>query len=107
MWSSCRWSARSLKIKVEEINFRGNPNSTSPPHINPPSERKRVLIVEDHTGSRIALAGLLERRGYEVVSAASRTAPLQCAAAGHFDLLISDIGLPDGNGCRGRKIPAL
>jgi CheY-like chemotaxis protein len=42
---------------------------------------------------------LLEKRGLEVVCAASCGAALAALKDKHFDLLISDIDLPDGNGC--------
>ncbi|SKA82657.1 PAS domain S-box-containing protein [Prosthecobacter debontii] len=57
-----------------------------------------VLLVEDHEATRTALAHLLKRRKYEVHSAASVEEALQLADQYRFDLIISDIGLPDGNG---------
>jgi PAS domain S-box-containing protein len=59
----------------------------------------RILLVEDHTPTRLALANLLIRRLCEVVTAGDATAARVLASGGEFDLLISDIGLPDGNGC--------
>lgn len=59
---------------------------------------RRVLVVEDHAGSRIALTALLRGRGYEVTSASCHAEAVECAAAAPFDLLISDIGLPDRDG---------
>jgi DNA-binding NtrC family response regulator len=41
---------------------------------------------------------VLRRRRYEVVSAGSLAEARCAAAAGPVDILISDIGLPDGNG---------
>ena len=41
---------------------------------------------------------LLRRRGYDVQSADSLHSALQIAAGEDFDVLISDIGLPDGTG---------
>ena len=58
----------------------------------------RILLVEDHKPTRDALAHLLTRRRHEVVSADSLAAARAAAGKGAFDLLISDIGLPDGNG---------
>ncbi len=58
----------------------------------------RILLVEDHAATRAALEHLLVRRRYEVRSAASATEARELARAGEFDLLISDIGLPDGTG---------
>ena len=44
------------------------------------------------------MARLLQRRGYEVHTAESVETALQEAEAFPFDVLVSDICLPDGNG---------
>jgi signal transduction histidine kinase/ActR/RegA family two-component response regulator len=72
--------------------------------LTPPAEpetahRPRILLVEDHTPTRLALANLLIRRQCEVVTAGDMAAARMLVGDGQFDLLISDIGLPDGNGC--------
>lgn len=59
----------------------------------------RILFVEDHHDTAVTLARLLERRGYAVRVAGSVAAALEAAASEPFDLLICDIGLPDGSGC--------
>ncbi len=58
----------------------------------------RILLVEDHEDTNRSLTKLLRRRGYEVEAAMSVRAALDLAASGHFDVLVSDIGLPDGSG---------
>jgi len=58
----------------------------------------RILLVEDHEPTRSALAGLLISRRHKVAMAVSMREALAMAANHHFDLAISDIGLPDGNG---------
>lgn len=58
----------------------------------------RILLVEDHEPTRTTLAALLARRRYDVVAAASVAEARTLAAERNFDLLITDIGLPDGNG---------
>ena len=60
--------------------------------------RYHLLVVEDHQPTREVLERLLRKQGHVVDSASSVEAALALAAAGHFDLVISDIGLPDGNG---------
>ena len=61
-------------------------------------EIRRVLLVEDHAdtlaATREALAGL----SCHVVAATSVEEALQAAQAAPFDLVISDLGLPDGSG---------
>ncbi len=60
--------------------------------------RPRVLLVEDHEPSRIALARLLTTRKAEVTTAGSAEDALKKAATQTFDLVISDIGLPGESG---------
>ena len=57
---------------------------------------------------------LLTRLGYKVLAAESMTAALLIADREEFDILLSDIGLPDGSGhellrrlLEKRKVPAL
>lgn len=64
-----------------------------------PSRGIRILLVEDHEPTRSSLTHLLLRRHFKVTSAASLSEARSLAEKGKFNLLISDIGLPDGNGC--------
>jgi PAS domain S-box-containing protein len=57
-----------------------------------------VLIVEDHSDTRVTLERLLARRGHKVTVAATGTAALNAASVARFDLVISDLGLPDMTG---------
>jgi signal transduction histidine kinase/CheY-like chemotaxis protein len=64
----------------------------------PPSSL-RILLVDDHPDTCAALEKLLKLRGHSVAAAHSMREAMEVAAAGSaFDLLISDVGLPDGNG---------
>jgi PAS domain S-box-containing protein len=56
----------------------------------------RILLVEDHDSTRNTLKQLLSRRSCDVVVAA--TVAEARALANGVDFVISDIGLPDGNG---------
>ncbi|OAI42955.1 hypothetical protein AYO41_03185 [Verrucomicrobia bacterium SCGC AG-212-E04] len=58
----------------------------------------RVLLVEDHTGTRTALRTWLTDLGHEVDAVDTMAAALTFAKGFTFDLLIADIGLPDGSG---------
>lgn len=58
----------------------------------------RILLVEDHEATRAILARLLTRRSYQVTTAPSAAAAREWAKARSFDLLLSDLGLPDGDG---------
>jgi signal transduction histidine kinase len=78
--------------------------ASSPPPIQPQLEATgrthaaRLLVVEDHRDTAETLQRLLSRRGYEVRIAGTIADALQMAAHYPFDILVSDIGLPDGRG---------
>jgi signal transduction histidine kinase len=58
----------------------------------------KLLLVEDNRDTRHYLALILGQRGHEVRTAASLSEARAEVAARHFDLLISDVELPDGTG---------
>jgi PAS domain S-box-containing protein len=60
--------------------------------------RLRILLVDDHTDTVITLGALLRNLGYEVACAETVKQALELAKESKFDLLVSDIGLPDGSG---------
>lgn len=64
----------------------------------PASKGLRLLVVEDHVDTLATLSRLLARRGFSVFTAASVADALKVAAETAFDVLVSDIGLPDGRG---------
>jgi PAS domain S-box-containing protein len=57
-----------------------------------------ILIVEDHRETNLVMQMFLERQGYRVSSARTVTDALELATATNFDVVISDISLPDGTG---------
>lgn len=57
-----------------------------------------ILLVEDHADTRLILAKLLTRYGYDVATAENVHDALQLLDHLRFDVLLSDIGLPDGDG---------
>ena len=63
-----------------------------------PSDSLRVLVVEDHADTLRVLRRLLESSGYVVATAGSAAAAMSYATANEFDVLVSDIGLPDRSG---------
>ncbi|HWA11143.1 MAG TPA: response regulator [Opitutaceae bacterium] len=69
------------------------------PSPGPNGQARRVLLVEDHKPTSLALLHLLTRRNYTVMAAGSLAEARALAGRETFDLLISDIGLPDGSGC--------
>src|SRR5215472_4580486 len=62
------------------------------------SRHRRVLLVDDHYDTCIGMKRMLERRGYEITVAHSAEQAVEKVRIENFDLLISDIGLPDRSG---------
>ncbi len=58
----------------------------------------KVLIVEDHEETRVVFERLLKRRGHRVTSVGSCAEAIAAFNDDEFDLVISDLGLPDKSG---------
>jgi len=58
----------------------------------------RILLAEDDEGMRVYLARALERSGYEVVPVATGMEALPHINSDRFDLLLTDIVMPDMDG---------
>ena len=61
-------------------------------------EGVKVLIVDDEPDARRLLTELLSQRGAEVSAAASAAEALETLQAWRPDVLLCDIGMPDGDG---------
>lgn len=101
------------------IRLRAMATSMLEGPVYPPNETNtpggvRLLLVEDHRDSALVLRRVLERAGYQVETAESVKGACDLAAARTFDIVISDLGLPDGTGMdlmrqlhRGSDLPAI
>ena len=58
----------------------------------------RILLAEDEEAMRTYLARALENAGYEVVAVDRGTEALPLLTREHFDLLLSDIVMPEMDG---------
>jgi DNA-binding response OmpR family regulator len=87
--------------------------SGAPAYPPPPPGGLRILLVEDNKDTLSYLTLVLGARGHEVTTAERLSAALRAADGRTFDVLISDIELPDGTGLdlmralRGRGLPAI
>jgi len=61
-------------------------------------KRLRIFLVENHFDTRKYLTLYLKQMGHTIASAQSMEEALETIPNGDWDLLISDIGLPDGDG---------
>jgi CheY-like chemotaxis protein len=71
-----------------------------PPRPQPPAANKtaRILLVDDHEDTLEFMSRFLTLCGHEVVTASTYAKALSVGQQQEFDLVISDIGLPDGSG---------
>jgi PAS domain S-box-containing protein len=75
------------------------PNSPTLPAMPANAPRlHRLLLVEDHDATLQVLTRLLVRAGHQVIPVRNMAEALQAAAANKVDLVVSDLGLPDGTG---------
>ena len=58
----------------------------------------RVLVVEDEPATLRLMARLIRGLGHAVTTAGTIASAYEAFEAGEFDLIVSDIGLPDGTG---------
>ncbi len=58
----------------------------------------KIFLVEDNEDTRLILSQLLQATGYEVHSAGTVQAAVRDFALFGSEVLLSDIGLPDGDG---------
>ena len=60
--------------------------------------RQRILLIDDDPGLSEVIGMLLEREDYAVEHAATVKASLQRISTSSFDLVVTDLKLPDGTG---------
>jgi CheY-like chemotaxis protein len=58
----------------------------------------RILLVEDHLDTRRTLSRLLTHFGHEVFAARNKESALKILGSGKIDVLLCEVGLPDGSG---------
>lgn len=58
----------------------------------------RILAVDDSASMRDMVSIALTRAGFEVTAAADGAAALQLAKKSSYDLVLSDVNMPDMNG---------
>lgn len=83
------------------LDFLRRPVKTSTAKVTKtdvPRKNLELLLVDDHADTSAVLSRLLTKVGHEVVTSDSADKALKILDSHHFDVLISDIGLPDCSG---------
>ena len=74
------------------------PGAFGAPAATPRLEGVKVLVVDDELDARRLLTEMLSRRGAEVLTASSAAEALEMLQVWRPHVLLSDIGMPDGDG---------
>ncbi|MGQ3353177.1 MAG: response regulator [Phreatobacter sp.] len=59
-----------------------------------------ILVVDDVPAMQVSIAAALEAAGHTVSTASSGSRALACVEDGDFDVIVTDIWMPDGDGLR-------
>jgi PAS domain S-box-containing protein len=84
----------TLDVVANQVGRSGVPARTP----QNPAKSLRILLVEDHGDTRRTLSRLLSHFGHQISVADCTQAALEIVKAKEFDVVLSDIGLPDGSG---------
>lgn len=60
----------------------------------------KVLVVDDVPAVQVAIGAALKTAGHAVTTASSGRQALGCLEADSFDVVVTDIWMPDGDGLR-------
>lgn len=105
-----RWSPAALLSYDNQHYFLpqnqpvSNDLQDKPTFEQPQQHKRRALIVDDVSDVTEMLAVLLTHAGYRVVTANSASGALAFAREQQFDIVISDIGMPEMNGYQLAKV---
>jgi PAS domain S-box-containing protein len=86
------------EMKADSKHDAGLKKKSDAESFQPDLVTMSILLVEDHAVTRDTMAQLLRRRNHTVFTADCIAQARAVAGNNKVDLLISDIGLPDGNG---------
>jgi CheY-like chemotaxis protein len=88
-----------VRIRLPALGLAASPAPLLPAaEPSPQAARARILLVEDDDDNREAMASLLGLGGHQVTAAASGGDGVRRLAADRFDLVVTDLGLPDMTG---------
>jgi signal transduction histidine kinase/ActR/RegA family two-component response regulator len=96
--SAGRNRGATFTIVLKTVETPSTKDAARPIQRTSPIESADILLVEDHADSAEVIRRMLEKEGYRVTHAPDVASAQKLAQRRRFQLLISDLGLPDGNG---------
>ena len=93
-----RGATFTLTLPAAERATVGRSTTTAPSGRADGPRALRILLVEDHADTARAICRLLRGSGHHVEAVAGVEDAFRAAGRGDYDLVISDLGLPDGSG---------
>ena len=88
----------TFKVKLDTLSDGTVASGLNNPMAARESKPLRILLVEDHRDTRRALSRLLTHFGHRVVTADTVGTAKEIMGSNQIDVLLCDIGLPDGSG---------
>lgn len=85
-----------VELPGTQVKCAGIEKPAEPERVETPA--LRLLVVEDHPDTARALKILLSREGFSVTTVGTTASALAIARTQPFDILVSDLGLPDSTG---------
>jgi CheY-like chemotaxis protein/nitrogen-specific signal transduction histidine kinase len=88
----------TFKVALDIVKDRVGASGVRAQFPHKPSKSLRILLVEDHGDTRRTLSRLLTHFGHKISVADCRQSAHDIVQEEKFDVVLSDIGLPDGSG---------
>src|SRR6266576_3453389 len=88
----------TFKVTLDAVPNRAEKNRVGSQGPQKPAKSLRILLVEDHSDTRRTLSRLLTHFGHQISVADNTQSALKIMGSQEFDVVLSDIGLPDGSG---------
>src|SRR5438067_5953644 len=98
VYSRGRSYGSTFKLTLEAVTKRTEKSGVDSQTPRKPAKSLRILLVEDHSDTRQTLSRLLTHFGHQISVADNSQSALKIMGSQEFDVVLSDIGLPDGSG---------
>jgi hypothetical protein len=88
----------TFKVTLDAVPNYVERSGVNSQALQKPAKSLRILLVEDHGDTRHALSRLLTHFGHQISVADNTQSALDVIESQKFDVVLCDIGLPDGSG---------